>query len=250
MAIEFVSNGPELFRVYFTLIPGRDIDGVPDITEREFPEEKWIVELIIGCPHNEFLGYVHQEQEKPENERNWDLVTHWNEIRLLETYPVESEKLHWRHQEILKKALSSPPATTQEVNTPIWHETYSPQPGLFDSEEVETALQAVKKNLETHEMVRGENEYCCYVHHWPSLCTMEMIVMGHTAHAKVTFDKYPDNPIYMRPSIYYECRGYRQKPLGSQPKGLSKSFTAKQFQHSPHLLCFPGKAASGNLSWQ
>ena len=213
MAIEFISNGPELFRVYFTSWKQRETLNIPGIMERNFPLEGWVTDLVIGCPHNEFLSYVRQEQEKPEDDRDWDLVTRWNEVRLLETYPVEPEKLHWRHQEILKKALSHPPATTQEVHTPIWHETYPPQPGLFDSEKVEKALQRVKKNLETHEIDHEKNEYCYYVHHWPGLCKMEVIPLAHTGYAKVIFDRYPENPIYLGPSVYYECQGIPEKLL-------------------------------------
>ena len=208
MDINLIGNGPELFRIRYKHWTNYCVDGYPDIMEREFPSKGWVLFLTIGSPQNEFSKELDQEQKRDESEQSWDYIVNRNEFYFPESYPFEADKLHTRHQEILNQALSHPPETTQEtLTTDILSDDYKPKPGLFDKESVEKLFQIQEQIKKDKQSGITESEPDLRTHYFPGLCKVEFTHKGLMSQARITFEKYPKNPIYLGPTKFYECRG-------------------------------------------
>ena len=210
---ELIGNGPELFRIYFNYTHKSALRGFSDISERRSGEKDWMMKIYVGCPYREMLEKIDEEKLLPKNEQDWEYSKKWTEFPLLESYPVTTDEMNSRYTHIFNKALSHPPATTQEV--PAFHEVgyFNPSPNLFQAEETEKLFRIQEKilaNRQNHQNNNTEEELDLRTHFFPGFCQIDITHKDRYAQGRLILEKYPENPVYICASRYFECRG---KPL-------------------------------------
>ena len=206
MKVELVGEGPELFRIHYQHCMKRSIRGVPGITKMTFPDDPWVAMLTLGFPYSELVDAAEAEALRPEKDRDFERVGWQNEFNLFEGYPLPLDIPPYCHR-ILERVLAYPVTASQEVTGALIGLPYKPKPGLFDPEPMKALFHQQEQILEARKRGESTEEPDYVVHHFPGIAKIEGTHEGTRGQGKITFDKHPNNPIYLHPARYHNCYG-------------------------------------------